>query len=250
MYYRQNLAESAPYLASIFGRSLAKMWVIVGIPAFILSVVMTRYGYEYWPAWINEIGIQSQLQFIVVILSFYITAYTIGRLIGSPQRTFNKARMIYERVVTSEGYWFDNRNTPQCYARYQDSLNGAKQIYHRLSRVLGKTDDDMTRQRMMTLHYQQALLLSTLRIYDEADRAIKKCRNYKSVLAGSRIWEPHEESVFESQLLFLEAELAFVRGNKQRARDNFNKSKEIDRSLNDHEGVTKNDERLKLISSA
>ncbi|MBD3338346.1 MAG: hypothetical protein GF353_04525 [Candidatus Lokiarchaeota archaeon] len=249
-YFSKNLRETVSYFASIFGRILAKSWVLIGIPAFILSIVTSKAGYEYWPNWFNKIGIQSQFHFVVALASSYGVAYVIGRMIGSPQRAFNKARMLYESVVAEKGYWFDNRNMAQHYIQEKELLEKAKQIYDRLSSGLEKANNDMSFQRMMTLHYQQALLLSTLMDYIKAEQALKQCRKYKSMLVGSKIWESQEELVFESQLLFLDGELAYVQGNKEKARDNFNKSKKIDIELHDEDGIVKNEERLNLIGSA
>ena len=247
-YFSRNLRETVSYFSSIFGRALSKLWIFIGIPAFILSVVTSRTGHEYWPTWLNEVGIQSQLQFIIAIVSSYIAAYVIGRLIGSPQRDFNKARILYEGVVAREGYWFDHRNAPKHYAQYESSLSHARDMYDRLASSLKRANDEMSRQRFMILHYQRALLLSTLGDYKEAELAIEQSRKYKLMLNDSRIWEPQEESVFESQLLFLEGELVYVRGNKEKARKKFYASMKIDSSLQDQEGVTKNEERLQIIS--
>jgi hypothetical protein len=249
-YFSRNLRETVSYLASVFGRILARIWVLIGIPAFILSIVTSSAGDEYWPVWFNKIGIQSQIQFLMAIATSYAAAYVIGRMVGSPQRAFNKARIIYERVVVEKGYWFDNRNVPQHYIQRKDSLEKAKQIYYRLSSSFESANDVMSFQRIMTLHYQQALLLSTLMDYSKAELALKQCRTYKSKLAGSEIWEPQEELVFESQLLFLEGELAYVKGDKEGARDSFSRSREIDITLQDQDGITKNEERLQLVSSA
>lgn len=248
-YFSRNLREILSYFSSIFGRALSKLWIYIGIPAFILSVVTSRTGHEYWPKWLNEVGIQSQLQFIIAIVSSYFAAYLIGRLIGSPQRDFNKARILYESVVAREGYWFDHRNSPKHYAQYEAALSRARDMYDRLASVLKNANDEMSRQRFMILHYQRALLLSTLGDYKEAEIAIEQSRKYKLILNDARVWEPQEKSVFESQLLFLEGELAYVRGYREKAINKFHGSMEIDSSLQDQEGVIKNEERLQIISS-
>jgi len=250
-YFSRNLRKTVYYFASIFGRFFSKIWVLIGIPAFIFDIVVSRTGHEYWPIWINEIGIQNKFQFFIAIVSSYGAAYIIGRMIGSPQRSFNKARIIYERVVADKGYWFDNRNAPQHYIYHKNYLEKAKHIYDRLFSSLEKqANNDLRFQRIMTLYYQRALLLSTLGEYNKAEHALIQARKYKSKLAGSRIWEPNEELVFESQLLFLEGELAYIQGYNENAREKFNKSREIDISLHDKDGIARNDERLQLIKDA
>jgi hypothetical protein len=140
---------------------------------------------------------------------------------------------------------------PQYYIHHKNHLDKAKHIYDRLFSSLEKqTNDDLSFQRIMTLHYQRALLLATLGEYIKAEHTLIQARKYKSKLAGSRIWEPNEELIFESQLLFLEGELAYIKGDNENAREKFNKSRDIDISLHDKDGIAKNEERLQLIKGA
>lgn len=248
-YIVNNLKETVSYIASIFGRVQSKIWVLIGIPAFVIDLVLNRAGYEHWPTWFINVGIQNKSQFIIVIAFSYVAAYVFGRIIGSPQSSFNKARTLYESVIAREGYWFDNRNVPNHYANHKHSLIKAEQIFDKLLQGHESANSDIDYQRLMTLYYQQALLLSTLMEFDKAGVAIEQCRKYKKMLSGPGIWEPQEESVFESQLLFLEGELAYIRGDKEKAEYKFNKSRKIDVSLHDRDGIAKNKERLNLISS-
>ena len=105
---------------------------------------------------------------------------------------------------------------------------------------------DMAEQNQMILHYQLALLYCTLGRHKYAKEAINRARQVKRDLPSSFQWEPHEEDTFESQLLFLEGEIAVIEGRVGDARRCFTESQRIDRSLGDRDGVSKNQERLDL----
>jgi len=105
----------------------------------------------------------------------------------------------------------------------------------------------MAEQNQMILHYQRALLYCTLGQYTGAKEAINRARQAKRALPPSFQWEPHEDEALESQLLFLDGEIALVEGRRDRARECFTRSQQIDRSVGDRDGVSKNQERLGLV---
>jgi hypothetical protein len=246
-YFSKNLGNTISYFASIFGRIMAKTWVLIGVPAFILSIVASKNGNEYLPPWINEIGIKSQLQFCIYIVVSYIIAYFIGRIIGSPQRAFNNARISYEKVVTLKGYWFDNRQFKSHYEEYQILLKKVNATFIQIASEIMDRIDNVSCQQRMTLYYQLALLNATRGKYRDAEESIIQCRKYKTLIVGASIWDRNEERVFESQLLFLEGEIAIVLDDLGKSIMKFNNSIEIDLSLHDLEGVKKSQERLQII---
>ena len=253
-YFRQNLGSTFSYYASIFGRTLAKLWFFLGIPAFILSIVLRLEGHEYWPKWLNTVGIKTTPQFAITIFSIYIVAYISGRIIGSPQRAFNKARLLYEDVVAREGYWFDNISSRKSFSDRKKSiklLGKANTIYEKILQKIRNNSglNSLSGQQLMVLHYQRALLYCTLHQFDDAQKEIRDSIRLKEILKSVSFWDNNENAIFDSQLLFLEGEITLMKGRKNDAKEKFKKSLMIDESLSDVEGVSKNKERLEYISN-
>jgi hypothetical protein len=169
---------------------------------------------------------------------------------GDPaQAVFETAKTLYERVVSEAGYCFDHRDAPQHYLPYRDRLQQSLAFFNQLATDIrgGASDDPLTRQHLMTVHYQRALVLCTLGRLDGTRRALEQARKFKGALQGTAMWEPTEEPTFESQLLFLEGEIALAEGRPADARPRFEKSLKIDRLLGDRQGIAKNEERLRLL---
>ena len=99
------------YWSSIFGRILSKLWLLLGLPMFALDVLLTLSGHGYTPQWLNDTDYEG----VGVILAAYLAAYMLGRAFGSRHRDFNRARLLYESVVASKGYWFDHRASSSHY---------------------------------------------------------------------------------------------------------------------------------------
>lgn len=238
------------YFSTIFGPLLSKLWLALGVPAFVLDLVLSRSGLPYSPQWLQDIGVEGTTERAAAIFGGYVLTYLAGRAVGSRHRDFNKARLLYERVVARKGYWFDHRAAASHYQDpgVRDTLRTCEKLYARILEGLteGRGPQFMAPQNQMILHYQRALLYCTLRRYGEAKDAIKRARRLKESLPASQ-WEPHEEETFASQLHFLEGEIALEEGRKDEAREFFTQSLAIDRSLVDGPGISKNQERLDLV---
>lgn len=247
----RSMPELFAYGSTILGPSIGKLWFFIGVPAFLLDIVLTHFGYEYYPSWLNQIGLVSTGRRIAVILSRYVFAYILGRLSESRQSSFNRARLLYERVVANKGYWFDHKDNRGYYddPDARPVLEQAEALYKKVLSELeqGRGSQFMASQNLMILHYQRALLYCTLGQFPTAKNAIAKARELKAKIPSSQ-WEPNEEQTFESQLLFLEGEIAIAEGRKADAQNYFAKSMEIDKSLKDTTGIEKNQERMSLLT--
>ena len=239
------------YLSTAFGPLLSKVWLFLGLPAFALDVLLRLSGDGYSPKWVLDIGLGGTSQRVGGVLAAYVAAYLLGRAFGSRQRDFNNARLLYERVVATKGYWFDHRANSSHYADagVRAALQTSEGLYDRILEALTqeKGPKFMAEQNQMILHYQRALLHCTLGQYTGAKEAINRARQAKRALPPSFQWEPHEDEALESQLLFLDGEIALVEGQRDRARECFTRSQQIDRSVGDRDGVSKNQERLGLV---
>ena len=205
--------EALMYSSTIDGPLLSKIWLALGLPAFFLDRFMARSSYHYSPQWLHDVGLEGTPERVGVVLAGYVTTYLLGRAVGSRQRDFNRAGLLYEEVVARKGYWFDHRATA---SHYEDpSVRGAlltsESLYDRILNDLkkGRGRQFMAQQNQMILHYQLALLYCTLRRYGQAKEAITRARQLKASIPASQ-WEPREEETFESQLRFLEGEIAHV----------------------------------------
>lgn len=240
------------YSSTIFGPLLSKLWLALGLPAFVLDVVLARSGNQHSPLWLHDIGLEGTTERLGAVLAGCVITYALGRVVGSRQRDFNRARFLYEGAVARKGYWFDHRAAASHYEDpgVRDALRTSDRLYDRILEDLtgGRGPHFMAAQNQMILHYQRALLFCTLRRYGHAKAAINQARQVKESLPASQ-WEPHENDTFESQLLFLEGEVALVEGRNSDARGFFTRSQAIDRSLNDQAGVSKNQERLDLVEA-
>jgi hypothetical protein len=240
------------YLSTIFGPLLSKLWLFLGLPAVVLDVLLTLSGHGYSTTqWFHDVGLGGTTQGVGVILAACVAAYLLGRMFGSRQRDFNNARLLYDRVVATKGYWFDHRANSSHYAeaRVRAALQTSERLYGRILEDLtrGQGPQFMAKQNQMILHYQRALLYCTLGQHTSAKEAINRARQVKRALPPSFQWEPQEEEAFESQILFLEGEIAFVEGRRDHARECFTGSQRIDMSLGDRDGVSKDQDRLDLI---
>jgi tetratricopeptide (TPR) repeat protein len=238
------------YIATLFGRFLGRAWILVGIPAIVLNLVLDAAGHDYLPLFLRLVGLPSELLAFAMGVSGFVLAYMVGRLVSSPQRHFNEAREMYEEIVGIRGYWFDQRSEPDCYDDDRRALEGILRSYDKLLlkiRTVGRRDD-LTIQRLMVLHYQKALALCTVSRYEDAGRAIQLSKRFNNLLNNSDIWEPGERSACESQYFFLEGEICLMLGQKREARDLFQRSLEIDISTCDSAGIAKNQERMALCT--
>ena len=92
-YLLRNFGNQFYYVGTLFGRGFARAFVLICVPSFVFSVIVDRaLGYEYWPAWLAAVGIRSGLPSTALVVTSYVIAYLMGRLVGSHQRTYNKAR--------------------------------------------------------------------------------------------------------------------------------------------------------------
>lgn len=97
---------SLAFIGIIIGGLFGKLWYMMSIPLLALEIVLLQTGVSYRPQWIVP-GLKWETA-ISYIIGGYFVAYFIGKAVGSRQRSFNTARLAYERVVARRGYWFDN----------------------------------------------------------------------------------------------------------------------------------------------
>jgi hypothetical protein len=234
------------YLSSLLGGKVGFIWIWVGLPCVLLSVALHLAGYHYWPEWLERVGIHDGTRALAALLALGVAAYVAGTAHGSRQQGYNGARLCYEEVVRRKGYWFDRRGLPGHYAEDTPTLERCLATFEQLlaeSRERG-SNQEIERQQMMALHYQMALIYCTLGRLDAASAALEQSRRFQKSLAGTNIWDPGEEDTFESQLLFLEGEIAFAEGRTEDARGRFEASLRIDERVGDADGVAKNRRRL------
>src|SRR5262249_42513504 len=139
------------YWSSLFGPVAGRVWVCLGIPCFLANVILSYTGHEYRPDWFNVLGSQASNVSAGVILFSYIVAYMIGGAIGSSQNTFNKARLQYERVVATNGYWFDRRSLSGHYADSAVALKDSMGIYDSLLQELQNRGSNEVIQRQQIM---------------------------------------------------------------------------------------------------
>ena len=222
----QDSGSKIAYISTLFGRRLGKLWLIIGIPSFILSFILSSKGYSSYPDWVSKLEIVSKFSFVHIIIGGYVLMYIVGRLISSPNRKFNKARISYERIAVSKGYWFDNWGKKNYLdAKSKKTLENVENVFQSILDILLKRNGEyMSIQRKMTLYYQQALLFCTLGKLDKGLEAINNSQKSMDDLDISEYrWEPYEKDTLKSQLYFLEGEILFLKGEKNKAKELFDK---------------------------
>lgn len=169
---------------------------------------MSEAGYDYWPRWLIEIGVRTEWQGCIIVLVIYTLAYGCGRLVGSPQRAFNRLRHRYEAIVRKAVYWFDNRFSSYHYGSYSSVLANMKTGYERFLETLSAdTRSLLSLQRIMVVYYQHALLMCTMRRYHDVLKDVSTSSQIRNVLKAKNFLQENESLVIESQLSFLEGEI-------------------------------------------
>jgi tetratricopeptide (TPR) repeat protein len=224
---------------------------MIGLPLFALDLILSRAGYRYSPQWLLGTGLTTLAQQSAAILGAYVIAYVAGRSVGSPQRLFNRARLEYESVIARTGYWFDHRSSLSSYITpdVKVALERVDALYNRILQDITQQRgrEPMSNHNLIVLHYQRALLYCTLGRYADARSALDQAKQVRRSLQSSSRPQNRQEQTFESQLLFLEGEIAVVEGRSDDARTLFQQSQQIDRSLGDTQGIRKNQERLHVV---
>ena len=235
------------FAAVIVGRRFGLILYISAICLLALQCLLLLKGVAYRPLWIAQPGGATVIAVAGLLAACFI-AYITGKRVGSPISSFNAARLSCDRIVSSHGYWFDNRHDPDHYKDDHNFLLGALRDYERLLNALDEApESEFSRYNTMVVHYQRALLLATLARYDDALAALSNARQLKESLSGSTMWDPNEEPEFESRICFLEGELLLVGGDRERARALFLQSRQIGQELGDSAGVEETDARLTQI---
>ena len=240
-----NFGGPLAYLGTMLGRTLGRLWLLVGIPVFVLDVILAA---DYLPPWIVAIGL-TEWSLSGLLLLGYVLSYVIGALVPAPQKRFNQARLIYERQVIHHGYWFDCfRERSFDYNRRK--LERARSIFREIEKALAVTpvNTALLQQRQMVLAYQSALLLASQQSYGEALKAVRRAHAWREKLKDSSIWKPGEYDTTRSQMLFLEGELLYVEGDTDSARERFKEALTIDTRVNDRQGIEVIKRRLSVLN--
>ena len=242
-YIYGNFGAPFAYLGSILGRNFGRLWFFFGIPIFALDVIIAP---DYLPQWVTSTGL-GKWSFAGVLAIGYFASYSVGSLFEAPQKKFNRARLSYEGEVTKHGYWFD------CYLSSsfpydKNTLKSSYDIFQKIGEILKITpiENPLLIQRKMVLSYQLALLLSSMKDFDAALNFIRNAVEYRETNKKSNIWEAGEYETTKSQMLFLEGELLYVKGDRKQARIKFLDALAIDERMQDEAGVTVVKKRLKL----
>ena len=53
----RSMLKLFAYWSTILGPTVGKLWFFIGVPAFVLDMVLTLLGYQYYPSWLNQIGL-------------------------------------------------------------------------------------------------------------------------------------------------------------------------------------------------
>lgn len=242
-YIYGNFGAPFAYLGSILGRNFGRLWFFLGIPIFALDVIIAP---DYLPQWVTSSGF-GESSFVGVLAVGYFASYSVGSLFEAPQKKFNRARLSYESEVAKHGYWFD------CYLSSsftydKDTLKKSYDIFNKVREILIITpiENPLLIQRKMVLSYQLALLLASIKNFDAALSFIRDAVKYREQIKKSNILEAGEYETTKSQMLFLEGELLYVKGDKELARMKFLDALAIDECMQDEAGVTVIEKRLKL----
>ena len=188
------------FAAVIVGRRFGLILYISAICLLALQCLLLLKGVAYRPLWIAQPGGATVIAVAGLLAACFI-AYITGKRVGSPISSFNAARLSCDRIVSSHGYWFDNRHDPDHYKDDHNFLLGALRDYERLLNALDEApESEFSRYNTMVVHYQRALLLATLARYDDALAALSNARQLKESLSGSTMWDPNEEPEFESRI--------------------------------------------------
>lgn len=248
-YYATHWAATIFHYLSITGMKIARLAVWFFIPLSIVLSFFSSQSAEYWPGYLTDLSINSPFKLFLASLAIETIAILAGTLIGSPQKRFNIARQRYESIVIERGYWFNHHTNPHHYVSHAAKLEQTKKEFAQTLQEISSKSSFITQQQIMTLLYQVALLQATMSNYPAASEALQKCRQIKESQISKEIWENNEEREFESKITFLEAELAYVNGDLDTSKTLFLKSKNLDVSLRDNQGIHVNNERLNLFQS-
>ena len=230
----------------LFGR-VALLWAALVLPIFALDIALNHAGYGYWPDWLSRYNINHG-NFALNLLLLYISAYLMGRLVGSPQRLFATAARSHDLLANRIGYWFDIVTDGRSYdSSAKRALAIIFSVFDRFCRTLEGKSDHLSMQQLMMSYYQRALINAALERYGDARQDYVFSRKLLDQLSGTDILDQREKSILESQLIFLSAELKYIAGNTIAAQFGFLQSREIDLGLGDVNGIAANDKRLLKI---
>lgn len=237
------------------------LWFRVSVLMCAAYLALSLTGVRYEPDLPSWLGSPTPSSVMLVLVGGYLSAYLLGKLLGSPQRSFNQLRLSYEGVILRQGYWFDHRGDADHYRNSMETLlatlDGYDQILSELVRSLGSA---ISYQQAMTVQYQRALLLATISRYDDARRALLEAQNYEESLSskdasllGSKdasLLAANEARVMKAKMLFLDGELSIVLGDLGRASLSLQASKAINEQLGRHDLVGETNERLATIGAS
>lgn len=247
---RNVYGRTLAHISGVFGRRLGRLWFMVGIPVFVAYAVLAAKGYHYLPAWFQPSLIPTTT-INLVVFAVYASAYALGRIVSSPQRAFNRARLGYESIVRRNGYWFDNLNEQGVAygSRAKKQLRKSLETFETLKEALEGKDqrDELAEQQLCVLNYQMALAYCTLFEIDAAQKALARATVHLAALKEEELWGVEWLLDERGKHLFLEAEMLFVGGNFVRSATLFERSLEISRDLDDQYGEQKCVERLATV---
>ena len=220
---------------------------------FLISLyfVTAVTGRRYVPHLPDRLGLLAPSGWLAVGVGVLLTSYVLGRVIGSPQRSFLELRLAYDAVAARQGYWFGNRNDQ---GHYEQSLPELQRILNGLSRMHTQidrpVDSEMSQLQAMALFYESALVLATMSRYDEALGSIDNALGLLDVLEDYRDSMPRDERIERAKQLFLKGELALVLGRYSESARALVESREINRRLGRDNLVDETDDRLALVLPA
>lgn len=230
------------------GGVASRIFFFGALPFLALEIGLQVNGVKYAPHWITKQHLTG-FNALAAAVMVCVFAYLLGKSIPSPTRDFNDARISYEHIRDEFGYWFDNRDDPSHYRKCMEQLALTLKTFERQLKRIGRDPGGrISRQRGMVLEYQRALVLATLALYDRAFEALREAQRLRMLLGSSEAAKPGADQGIESLLLFLEGELRAVRGELERARELFERSKSIDVARHDSIGIKMNDDRLAEIA--
>jgi hypothetical protein len=205
-------------------------------------------GRDYLPPWIYLLGL-GERSFAAALGLGYLVAYFLGCLVEAPQKTFNRARLIYENQVAAHGYWFDHYLS-STFSYDEQQLARAAAIFTKISAVLDvmPAETSLLLQRKMVHAYQTALLAASQQKYRDSLAAVRAAKGFRERHKDSDIWLPGEYETVKSQMLFLEAELLIVQGDRNTARSLLMQALAIDTQRGDVSGQEVIDKRLQVVA--
>jgi len=229
--------------------SFSFLQTVLGFLGIIVSepdtIVWTKY-------WLNP-------PFLPACLGL-VTGYYGGRYISrkqhDPVRMLNKARLLYEHCIINYGYWFPN-GWPE---NAKNDIDKIEVLYYNTNRLMieqekndiskpgGMWHEDEIKwaQRWMVYFYQIALFLSSANRYEESTSNLEQAQNYLKLYSTYNEATENELNTTRSQIFFLMGENKLKGGDKEIAKQLFNKSLAIDKPLNDLDGISTIENRLKL----